>query len=222
MFSNWPNGKNSRLWSVVNATMSPIVGAVGSFWIVSQPASQYTNAGVMLKIVPMSMKNQRPTIAWRIWRAASLAFSERNLFSELACCPNVFDNSIPLTLRVSSVSADISASDFCVSVDTSRRTFPTRNVRYMKNGSRPSDRTVSRQSINHIAMIVLIAIARLDVTELAVSVTTAWTPPTSFARRLWISPVRVSVKNRSGIDWRCAYSAPRRSCMTRWPMTLFR
>ena len=39
-------------------------------------------------------------------------------------------------------------------------------------------------------------------TELAVSVTTDWTPPTSFASRLWISPVRVSVKNRSGIRWR--------------------
>ena len=36
----------------------------------------------------------------------------------------------------------------------------------------------------------------------AVSVTTAWTPPTSFASRLWISPVRVAVKNRSGIRWR--------------------
>ena len=43
--------------------MSPIVGADGSPWIVSQPASQYTNAGVMLKIVPMIMKNQRPTMA---------------------------------------------------------------------------------------------------------------------------------------------------------------
>ena len=56
----------------------------------------------------------------------------------------------------------------------------------------------------NIAMIVLIAIARLLVTELAVSVTTDWTPPTSLARRLWISPVRVSVKKRSGIRWRCA------------------
>ena len=41
-------------------------------------------------------------------------------------------------------------------------------------------------------------------TELAVSVTTVWTPPTSFASRLWISPVRVSVKKRSGILWRWA------------------
>ena len=32
----------------------------------------------MLKIVPMSMKNQRPTIAWRIWSAASRALMPRN------------------------------------------------------------------------------------------------------------------------------------------------
>ena len=49
------------------------------------------------------------------------------------------------------------------------------------------------------------------------SVTTDWTPPTSLARRLWISPVRVSVKKRSGMRWRCTYSALRRSCMTCWP-----
>ncbi len=110
---------------------------------------------------------------------------------------------MPLTLSVSSVWAVISASDFCVSPDTSRRTLPTRNVRYMKKGSRPSDRSVSRQSMRNIAMTVLIETARLLVTEAAVSVTTAWTPPTSFASRLWISPVRVSVKNRSGMRWRC-------------------
>ena len=63
---------------------------------------------------------------------------------------------------------------------------------------------VSRQSRRTIATIVLRATATLAVTELAVSVTTAWTPPTSFARRLWISPVRVAVKNRSGIRWRWA------------------
>ena len=35
-----------------------------------------------------------------------------------------------------------------------------------------------------------------------VSVTTAWTPPTSFASRDWISPVRVVVKKRSGMNCR--------------------
>ena len=55
-----------------------------------------------------------------------------------------------------------------------------------------------------IATIVESATATLDVMDDAVSVTTACTPPTSFARRLWISPVRVAVKNRSGIRWRWA------------------
>ena len=63
-------------------------------------------------------------------------------------------------------------------------------------------------------MTVVMTITRLENTLLAVSVTTDWTPPTSFDRRLWISPVRVSVKKRSGSFWRWAYSALRRSCMT--------
>ncbi len=56
-------GKKSRLWRVVKATIEPAVGAEGSPFIASTAASQYTKAGMMLKIVPMIMKNQRPTIA---------------------------------------------------------------------------------------------------------------------------------------------------------------
>ena len=67
--SSWPSGKNSRLWSVVKATIVPADGAFGLPLAASVPASQYTNAGMIEKIVPMIMKNQRPTIAWRIWSA---------------------------------------------------------------------------------------------------------------------------------------------------------
>ena len=204
MLSSWPSGKKSRLWSVVNATMSPIVGADGSPWIARNPASQYTNAGVIEKIVPMIMKNHRPTIAWRIWSRASSPLSLRNRPIAAACWPNVFESSMPETDRVSSVTADISARDFCVSPRTSRLTLPTRNVRYMKNGSRPRLSTVRRQSMTNIATTVLRAIATFEVSDAAVSVTTDWIPPTSLASRLWISPVRVSVKKRSGIFWRWA------------------
>ena len=96
--------------------MWPAVGAVGSPFIARVAASQYTNAGVMLKIVPMIMKNQRPTIAWRIWSAASRRLRSRNRTIEAACWPNVLVSRIPLTLSVSSVAADISASDFWVSL----------------------------------------------------------------------------------------------------------
>ena len=70
MLSSWPSGKKSRLWSVVKATIVPADGASGLPFAASVPASQYTKAGMIEKIVPMIMKNQRPTIAWRIWSIA--------------------------------------------------------------------------------------------------------------------------------------------------------
>ena len=83
----------------------------------------------MLKTVPMIMKNHRPTIACRIWSFASFRFRPRKRSIDAACWPNVFERSIPLTESVSSVTALMSASDFCVSVLTARRTLPTRYVR---------------------------------------------------------------------------------------------
>ena len=156
------------------------------------------------KTVPMIMKNQRPTIAWRIWSWASARLSARNRSIDRSCAPKVLPSRIPETDSVSSVTALISASRCWVSLLTWRRTLPTRYVRYMKNGVIPSDSSVSCQLSRHIAMTVAIVTARLDVIEAAVSVTTACTPPTSFASRLWISPVRVAVKNRSGSRWRWA------------------
>ena len=98
----------------------------GAPFAASVPASQYTNAGMIEKIVPMIMKNQRPTIAWRIWSIARRRFWPRNFSIALACWPNVLDRRMPDTLSVSSVVAVISARDFWVSVDTSRRILPTR------------------------------------------------------------------------------------------------
>ena len=126
MLSSWPSGKKRRLWSVVKATIVPADGAPGAPLAASVPASQYTNAGMIEKIVPMIMKNQRPTIAWRIWSFARRRFWPRNFSIAFACWPNVLDRRIPDTLSVSSVVAVISASDFWVSVETSRRTLPTR------------------------------------------------------------------------------------------------
>ena len=83
----------------------------------------------MLKIVPMIMKNQRPTIAWRSWSPARRRFSVRKRSVAVACCPNVFVRRTPETLSVSSVAEVMSASAFWVSVETARRTRPTRCVR---------------------------------------------------------------------------------------------
>jgi len=53
--------------------------------------------------------------------------------------------------------------------------------------------------------------------ELAVSVTTDCTPATSLPSRLWISPVRVPVKNASSIRCRWANSRSRSSRITEFP-----
>ena len=127
--SSWPIGKNRRLCSVVNATMSPAVGADGLPFAAIVPASQYTNAGMIEKIVPMMAKNQRPTIAWRICSFASARFRAWNRTTDRSCAPNVLPSRIPETERVSSVTALISARRFWVSPLTSRRTLPTRYVR---------------------------------------------------------------------------------------------
>ena len=55
-----------------------------------------------------------------------------------------------------------------------------------------------------MATSVLMMVTTFDRMLDAVSVTTDCTPPTSFASRDWISPVRVPVKNRSGMCCRCA------------------
>ena len=110
----------------MKATIVPADGAFGLPLAASVPASQYTKAGMIEKIVPMIMKNQRPTIACRIWRPARRLLRVRNLSIEFCCWPNVFDRRMPDTLSVSSVVAVSSARDFWVSVETSRRTLPTR------------------------------------------------------------------------------------------------
>ena len=92
---------------------------------------------MMLKIVPMIMKNQRPTIAWRTWSRASPRLSSRKRAVDAACWPNVLVRRTPETLRVSSVTAVMSASATWVSVETSRRTRPTRCVRIQEERQHP-------------------------------------------------------------------------------------
>ena len=97
----------------------------------------------------------------------------------------------------------MSAIVFCVVEATSRRALPTRTVSHRNNGIRQSDRSVSGTDRNSIATSVEMMTTTLDRIDDAVSVTTVCTPPTSFERRDWISPVRVEVKNRNGMFCRC-------------------
>ncbi len=52
----------------------------------------------------------------------------------------------------------------------------------------------------------------------SVEVIADWAPMTSLLRRLTSAPVRVRVKNATGIRWTCAYTALRRSTISPSPM----
>ena len=122
-------GKNSRLWSVVKATMVPAVMFVPPNPVPpfdrTHPATRYTRAGVIEKKIWITAKKDRPIICWRIWSPASRAFSLRNRSISKRCRPNTLDSRIPETDSVSSVMAVTSASVFCVLRATSCLAFPT-------------------------------------------------------------------------------------------------
>ena len=120
---------------------------------------------MMLKIVPMIMKNQRPTIAWRIWSAARRV-EPRNASIDVACWPNVFDSRMPLTLSVSSVMArHLGQRLLGLGADLAADLADAVGQVQEERQSARATGAVSRQSMRNIATTVLIAIARLLVTR---------------------------------------------------------
>jgi hypothetical protein len=105
----------------------------------------------------------------------------------------------------------------CFTVVIALRWRPTRREIPTKSGSRASEKSASRQSSRNMATIVAMTVVRFDAIDVAVLVTTVWTPPMSLAMRDCTSPVRVRVKKASDMRWRCRNTCERRSCITRWP-----
>ena len=126
---------------------------------------------------------------------------------------------IPDTDSDSDTSADRSASRRWRSVVILRRICPTRRVSHTNGGTNTSETAARRQSSSTIATIVAITVVAFWAIDVAVVVTTLSIPPMSFAIRDCTSPVRVRVKNASDIRCRWRYTAARRSCITRWPIT---
>ena len=70
-------------------------------------------------------------------------------------------------------------------------------------GSSANAAIESRQSSRIMAAAVVTTVVTFETTEVAVDVTTVWTPPMSLAIRDCTSPVRVRVKNARESRWRC-------------------
>lgn len=111
---------------------------------------------------------------------------------------------MPLTDSDSVTVAAIVAICFCRWRVIFLRSRPTRRLIHTNTGSRSSETTVSRQSSASIATTVAMTAVRLETSEVAVEVTVACMPPMSLAIRDWTSPVRVRVKNASGMRCSCA------------------
>ena len=117
--------------------------------------------------------------------------------------PIVLPSRIPETESDSCTIEDTSARDACSSAVTLRRWSPTRFVSQTKSGRSARAKTASRQSSSTIAPTVASTVVTLEITDVAVDVTTFWMPPMSLAIRLCTSPVRVRVKKASESRCRC-------------------
>ena len=146
---------------------------------------------------------QRPVIRLRTSSSARRADSASNRRASSSVRPIVLPSRIPETESDSCTWLEMSAIDSCRTFATFRRWSPTRFVIQTKSGSSASAKSVSRQSRKNIAITVASTVETFETIEVAVEVTTSWTPPMSFASRDCTSPVRVRVKNASESRCRC-------------------
>ena len=140
---------------------------------------------------------QRPAMRERTSRSASAADSPSNRSASSGERPMVLPSRIPDTDRDSSTSDEMSAIRPCREAAMRLRSWPTRRVSQTKKGSSASENAARRQSSATMATSAASTVVTLDTIEVAVVVTTFWTPPMSLAMRDCTSPVRVRVKKAS-------------------------
>ncbi len=139
---------------------------------------------------------------WRTSSSARRSDSPENRSASASERPIVLPSMIPETDSDSWTMLDMSAIVSWRVVVILLRWAPTRRVSATKKGSRPSENTARRQSRTNIAMTLARTVVAFATIDVAVDVTTVWTPPMSLAIRACTSPVRVLVKNASERRWR--------------------
>ena len=146
---------------------------------------------------------QRPAIRWRTSRSESRSESASKRSASSVERPIVLPSRIPLTESDSCTRLEMSASVSCVVFAIRCRSLPTRRVRNTKSGISAKANSASCQLSRSMPTIVAITVVTFATIEVAVLVTTLWTPPMSFEIRDCTSPVRVRVKNAS--ESRCRW-----------------
>ena len=146
---------------------------------------------------------QRPAMRDRTSSSARLSDSRAKRSARASLRPIDLPSRMPETLSDSWTSDEMSAITPCLVAVMRLRWRPTRRAISTKNGVSASEKTASRQSSRNIATTVATTVVTLETIDVAVFVTTVWTPPMSLAMRDWISPVRVRVKKASESRCRC-------------------
>ena len=172
---------------------------------------------MIAKLVWIEAITQRPAIRWRTSRSASRSESASKRSASSSPRPIVFPSMIPETESDSWTRLEMSASVSCVVFAIRRRSLPTRRVSSTKNGISAKAKSASFQLSSSMPAIVAATVVTFEAIDVAVFVTTFWTPPMSFEILDCTSPVRVRVKKASDKRCRCRNTAARRSCITRWP-----
>ena len=135
------------------------------------------------KLVWIIAITQRPAMRWRTSRSASVCDSPSNRSASSSVRPIVLPSRIPETESDSWTRLEMSASDSCVDVAIRRRSLPTRRVRSTKTGISAKANSASSQLSSSIPTIVAITVVTLETIDVAVLVTTFWTPPMSLEMR---------------------------------------
>ncbi len=136
------------------------------------------------KVIWISAIIQRPVMRLRTSSPASRSDSDPKRCASSSVRPSVLPSRMPETESDSCTSEEMSASDCCCTVVILRRWAPTLRVISTKTGISASEKSASSQLSRNIATTVAITVVTVDITEVAVDVSTLSTPPMSFAIRL--------------------------------------
>ena len=173
---------------------------------------------MIAKLVWIEAITQRPAIRCRTSRSARRSDSSSKRSASSSPRPIVFPSRIPRDRerllhdgwrcrRATPASSSRSAAARCRPGASAARTAGSARTRTARAAS----------SGGACRSIVATTVVTLEAIDVAVFVTTFWTPPMSLLIRDCTSPVRVRVKKASESRCRWRKTAARRSCITRWP-----
>ena len=202
------NGAYNRVSSSASDTIAPACRCPP---IASAPPSPYTSASASADISVSEFMKVDCSIAVRTPMSRTRPARSPNSRDSAAGSPNSFTSVAPGAEKRSVIWVFIVALCAAASRDSRAIADPMRRAGIRNRGSTASDATVICHEMLSITASVNVSVTMFDTTPDSVSENARCAPITSLPSRLTSAPVRVRVKNATGI--RCTWSktAVRRS-----------